>query len=54
MLEDVKRIKKKRLCVSISEETYNLLDDIISSKGLDKSKLVDVILKNYISQYGKK
>lgn len=54
MLEGAKKIKKKRLCVTISEETYNMIDDIVSSKGLDKSKLVEVILKNYITEYGRK
>jgi len=54
MFEGAKKIKKKRLCVSISEETYNHINDIVSSKGLDKSKLVELILKNYITEYGKK
>lgn len=49
MYNGAKKIKKKRLCVSISEDTFDRLDKIVSSKGLDKSKLVDIIIKKYLS-----
>lgn len=50
MFEDAKKVTKKRLCITISQEIFDLLDSVVESKGLDKSKLIEVILKDYLTR----
>lgn len=48
-LDGVKRVKRSRLCVRVSEETLKKLNNLCESKCLDKSKLVEKILDVYLS-----
>ncbi len=55
-LEDFNDVKKKRkrLVISLSEDIMNRLDDHINSAGYDRSRLVEKILKIYLSKIEKK
>jgi metal-responsive CopG/Arc/MetJ family transcriptional regulator len=48
-LDGVKKVKRSRLCVRVSEEVLKKLNDLCESKCLDKSKLVEKILDTYLN-----
>jgi metal-responsive CopG/Arc/MetJ family transcriptional regulator len=43
------KIEKSRLCVTISKSLHDKIDEFVDSQGIDKSKLVEVILNSYIN-----
>lgn len=43
-----KKKETKRLCVTISKELMDKIDVMVETKSLDKSKLVELILKTYL------
>jgi metal-responsive CopG/Arc/MetJ family transcriptional regulator len=43
-----KKKETKRLCVTISKDLMDKIDTMVEIKSLDKSKLVELILKLYL------
>jgi metal-responsive CopG/Arc/MetJ family transcriptional regulator len=42
-----KKKEKKRLCITISKELMDQIDLMVNTKSLDKSKLIEKILRPY-------